>query len=438
MQATNPRIPHRRLLLAFATIPSIDCIVDQVNNVFQVGIGPLSLLQVERGYLLLVFVAVSLWFLLKEPAGLQRIPLPAVAAFFLLAMVMTKEVITRNTLPMPSFTAYSQMMYWLLFWITISIVCKEPDQAEIILWGLGIGATLTAVSVMAGLAFGGLNFYEDDAVRSSAGWFDTSKYITGVLVCGGVTLLYLGRKRRGWLHPLLAGLCFVACIETYARAGSVALGAVLLWFLFWYSLVGERKQKWFLSRFLLLVLATVMIAPLVVKTDTLFARWRDLDDPDKAGSGRASFWKYAADTYIGGTPAQQSLGFGFQSMSDMLFLTTGSDIKHCHNDLLDLALVGGVPGVAWLLLFIGAFGMRAYRCSLSSAEGAASFAILVAYVLHGQFTGQLWSPDAMSYNTLSLACLSVLGRPRDVSTISLSPQAPKRNMPGLRIPDLQL
>ncbi len=429
MASTKSAVAHRNLLLAFAAIPSIDCVVDQLNNALQISIGPLSLLQVERGYLLLVFLAVTSWFLLKDPAGLRRIPIPAIAGFVLLAMVMTKEVITRGSLPMPSFTAYTQMVYWLLFWVTVSVVCKEAGQAEIILWGLGIGATLTALSVMAGLAFGGLNFYEDDAVRSSAGWFDTSKYITGVLVCGTVTLLYLGRSRKSWLHPLLAGLCAVACMVTYARAGTVALGAVLVWLVFWYAVLGAGVRRLWLTRFLLLIVAAAMIAPLFVKADTLFARWSDLDDPDKAGSGRASFWKYAADAYVDGTPGQQALGYGFLSMSEMLFLTTGSDIKHCHNDMLDLALVGGVPGVGWLLLFVGGFGWRIYRTGLSSIEGAASLAILLAYVLHGQFTGQLWSPDAMSYNTLSLACLSVLGRASPVELPVRSSATPQEFHP---------
>ena len=124
MPSSRPQTANRNLLFVFAAIPSIDCIVDQVNNVIQIAIGPLSLLQVERGYILLVFITVTGWFLLKDPSGLRRIPLPAVAAFLLLAMVMTKEIITRATLPMPSFTAYSQMAYWLLFWVTISVICK--------------------------------------------------------------------------------------------------------------------------------------------------------------------------------------------------------------------------------------------------------------------------------------------------------------------------
>jgi hypothetical protein len=410
MPANKRSTPHRVLLLSLAAIPSLDCILNQLNNVFQISFGPLSLLQILRGYFVVLFVAISAWFLLKERDGLKRIPVVAVAAFLLIAMAVTKELVTTGSLSMGSLGAYGQMAYWVSFWITVSLVCRKPEQAEIILWGLGVGATLTALSVVAGLFLGGLNYYEDDAVHSSAGWFDTSKYITGVLVCGGVTLLYLGRKRKGWLCPLLAALCFAACVITYARAGAVALGAVLIWLPIWWIAFGHRGQRQWLNRFLVLLVLAGMVAPLVVKTDTLFARWGDFDDSDKAGSGRASFWKIAADSYVDATPTQQAIGNGFNAMSEMLFLTTGSDIKHAHNDMLDMLLVGGIVGAGWLLSLIGTLAWRILRTSLYSIEGAAGTAILLAYVLHGQFTGQLWSTDAMSYYTLSLSCLYVLGQ----------------------------
>lgn len=410
MAFAKQALPHRSLLLALSAIPSFDCIVNQLNNAFQISFGPLSLLQVLRGYVVVVFVAVTGWSLLKERSGLRRVPLPAAAALIVIGIAITKEVILTGVLSMPSIGAYGQMAYWVMFWITVSVLCRESRQAEIILWGLSIGATLTAVSVMVGLVFGGLNYYEDDAVRSSAGWFDTSKYITGVLVTGGVTLLYLGRKKKSWVYPLLAEVCFVACIITYARAGAVALGAVLLWLLLWFIVFGRGAQRGWLNRFLVLVLAAVMAAPLVVKADTLFARWGDLQDSDKAGSGRATFWKVAADGYVDATPAQQAIGYGFSAMSDMLFLKYGADIKHTHNDMLDMLLVGGVMGAAWLLFFIATLAWRVFRTSLFSVEGAAGAAILLAYLIHGQSTGQLWSTDAMTYYVLSLTCLHIVRR----------------------------
>jgi O-antigen ligase len=426
-------VSNRLLLLALSGIPSLDCILNQVNNVFQISFGPLSLLQVLRGYLVLVFFAITGWFLLKEPRAVRRIPAAAVAAFLLIAMASTKELVTAGFLSMPSLGAYGQMAYWVLFWITVSVVCRVPEQAEIILWGLGIGATLTAFSVVAGLFLGGLNYYQDDSVRSSAGWFDTSKYITGVLVCGSITLLYLGRKRKSWLCPLLAAVCCVACVITYARAGAVALGAVLIWLPAWWLVFARRGQRQWLNRFLVLLVLAGTVAPLVVKTDTLLSRWGDLDDSDKAGSGRASFWKIAVDSYVDATPTQQVFGNGFNAMSDMLFLTTGADIKHTHNDMLDVLLVGGLIGGVWLLFLIGSLARRILRTSLFSIEGAAGTAILLAYLTHGLFTGQLWSTDAMTYYTLSLTCLYILGQhPVSEKSLDLDLYKYAKNLPRLK------
>src|ERR1700744_5903178 len=129
MPATNQLpVSNRFLLITLSGIPSLDCILNQVNNVFQVSFGPLSLLQVLRGYLVLVFFAITGWFLVKEPRTLRRIPAAAVAAFLLIAMASTKELITAGSLSMPSLGAYGQMAYWVLFWITVSVVCRVPRQ----------------------------------------------------------------------------------------------------------------------------------------------------------------------------------------------------------------------------------------------------------------------------------------------------------------------
>jgi O-antigen ligase len=297
-----------------------------------------------------------------------------------------------------------------MFWITVSLLCQEPEQAEIILRGLAVGAIATATSVMLGFVFGGLNYYQDDAVNSSAGWFDTAKMITGVLVTGGLVLLYLGRKKSSWLYSLLASFCFLACVLTYARAGWVALAAVLLWLPVWAALFGRKSEWRSVKRFLVLALAAGLLVPAVVNTEKLFARWNDVQDADKAGSGRATFWKVAVNGYVDGTPAQQALGYGYSAMSDMLFLNYGADIKHTHNDMLDMMLVGGVPGACWLLFLIGTLGWRICRTSIRSVEGGAGVAILLVYLFHGQFTGQLWGTDAMSYYMLSLASLYTIGR----------------------------
>jgi O-antigen ligase len=408
MNLTAQKLPHRGILIALACIPSVDCVLNQVNNGLHVSFGPLSLLQVFRGYLVVMLLTLSAWKLFQSPDVVRRIPVPAFVAFLVLAMAASKELVLTGTLSMGSVVPYLQMAYWLLFWITISLLCEQTEQAELILKGLALGALLTAASVYAGFVFGGLNFYEDDAVSSSAGWFDTAKMITGVLIVGGVAILYLGRKRAGWLYPFLALVCFSACIATYARAGAVALGAATVWLAVWWFSLGRRATRSWLSKFFVLLLGAVMLVPLVISPSNLFSRWNDLEDHDKAGSGRATFWKDAADVYVAGSPAEQVMGRGYASMSELLFLNYGADIKHTHNDALDMLLVAGACGALWLLSFVAFSVYRVLRTSLRSHEGAASAAILVTYLCHGQFTGQIWGTDAMSYYMLSLTALYVI------------------------------
>jgi O-antigen ligase len=407
-----PTQPSNWMVPMLASIPLLDCILNQLNNAFQISFGGLSLLQVLRGYMVVIFLAVSVWSLVKDRAAVARIPLPAVCALLLIGVFITKELVMTGTLAMASLGAYGQMTYWVSFWITVSILCHEPAQSEIILRGLAVGALATAVSVMLGFLFGGVNYYQDDSVASSAGWFNTAKNITGVLVTGGVVLLYLGRRRARWLYPLLASFCFLACVLTYARAGSISLAAVLLWLVLWTVLFARQgKQRW-IARFLILTVISGALLPAVVGPGTLFARWNDFQDADKAGSGRATFWKVALNGYWDGTADQQALGYGYSAMSDMLFLNYGADIKHTHNDMLDMMLVGGIPGACWLLFLLSTLLGRVGRTALSSVEGAAGFAIFLTFLLHGQFTGQLWGTDAMTYYMLSLTSLYVIGRSR--------------------------
>jgi O-antigen ligase len=138
----------------------------------------------------------------------------------------------------------------------------------------------------------------------------------------------------------------------------------------------------------------------------LLARWSDVGKFDKAGSGRATFWKVAVNAYVAEDLPQQTFGIGYKAMSEMLFRDYGDDIKHTHNDMLDLLLVGGFAGAIWLVSLVGAFAWRAVLASPRSTTGAAAVAIFLAYLCHSQLTGQIWGTDAMTYYTVSLTCLT--------------------------------
>jgi hypothetical protein len=400
------RFPDRKLLIGIAVIPVIDCVCNQLNNALHLQLGPVSFLQALRTLLLLAFIIISARALGRDPSIVSRIPIPAMGAFIILGIAMSKELLATGALSMESIGAYGQMAYWITLWITVSILCREPIQAELLLRGLAVGACLTAVSVIVGLLAGAGNYYKDDSVQASAGWFDTAKMITGVLVVGGVITLYLGRNSRSWIPPLSAGLCFVACILTYARAGSAALAVVLIWLVLWRVFISRRSEARMLNRFLALALLGCMASPLVINTTALLARWGDVGHSDKAGSGRATFWKIAVDAYSAEDVPQQTFGIGYKAMSEMLFRDYGDDIKHTHNDMLDLLLVGGFAGAVWLASLVGVFAWTAFMPSPRGAAGAAAIAIVLSYLCHSQLTGQIWGTDAMTYYTVGLTCLS--------------------------------
>jgi O-antigen ligase len=404
----------RKTLTVLAAIPSIDCIFDQVNNALQPHLGPLGILQAIRLSLLVFFAYVIVKTLRRSPARAAFIPIPALLALLVLTVAASKELVVRGGLASESIGAYGQMFYWIALWTTVSIRCETAEESRYILRGLALGAFLTALSVIVGLFAGVGNYYTMDSVLSSAGWFDTAKMITGILVVGGVILLYLGERSHPWMSSFAAGLCAIACVLTYARAGQAALVAAMAWLAFWRLFIGYAKEGRWLNRWFALVLVGCMVVPFVVNVNSMLARWGDVGSSDKAGSGRATFWKIAVDAFESEDDTQQSLGIGYKAMSEMLFRDYGEDIKHTHNDFLDLMLVGGIPGILLFASFVLTFLWMALRSGPRSATGGAAIAVFIAYICHSQLTGQIWGTDSMTYYTVTLACLSNIAQRKKI------------------------
>jgi O-antigen ligase len=104
---------------------------------------------------------------------------------------------------------------------------------------------------------------------------------------------------------------------------------------------------------------------------------------------------------------------GYAAMADMLLDDYGDDIRHTHNDFLDALLVSGIVGVVWLLSWLGYLLLKTVSISLTSREGAAAAAVLIAYLCHAQFTGQLFGTDSMTYYVIALACFYQIAGTRD-------------------------
>lgn len=422
----------QRAVVVLACIPTADCVLNQLVNGLHLYFGSVSFLQVFRAIVLLCFAVLVFSKIYRQPHTMRRIPLPAIAALALLLLVLSKQWLLGGAIEREGCVAYGQMAYWVVLWIAASLTCITAPQAMLLLYGLASGALLTALSVLFGFAFGGLNFYEDDLVLSSAGWFNTAKAITGILVCGAPVILYLGSgRRRPWLYGTLAASCLVAALLTYARAGTVALAAVILWLALWAARVRSLFRWQALQWFLGLTLVIALAAPLLIQPSTLFARWSDVTEGERAGSGRVGIWNIAVDGFAAAPLSKQLLGSGFDSMAEFLYRECGEDVKHTHNDTLDLLLIGGAAGLLWQLSFIWTWGTRIVHFGPWSLEGAVIVAVFIDYFCHAQLTGQLWGTDVMNYYVFALTAFTVIGWSREASPRVRHAASPASSMNAL-------
>ncbi|HEY4086004.1 MAG TPA: O-antigen ligase family protein [Bryobacteraceae bacterium] len=388
-----------------AALPVCDCILNQVNTAFEFTLGPLSMLQAVRSALLVLLGAIALWRLSRDQVKLTGFHFCGFAGLAFLGIAISRELLVSGSVSMPSVGSYGQLAYWLVLGMVAASICETRRHAITILYGVAAGALASAASIELGSLVGGLNPYASDNVSASVGWFNTAKTITGVLLTGSVVLLYLGRKSRSWWPTLLACFCIAASVMTFARAGVVALIAAMIWFACWFlRFHGSRRKTW-LSRMLLVALVAACCAPIFVHSASWQSRWEDIDDSSQAGSGRATFWRIALNAYASGQTAEQAFGFGYEGMAERLFQDYGDDIKHTHNDLLDSMMVGGLVGVLWFGLWISWLAAKTLSLPLSSPEGAAAVAVLLIYLCHSQFTGQLFGTDSMASYVVTLACL---------------------------------
>jgi O-antigen ligase len=156
----------------------------------------------------------------------------------------------------------------------------------------------------------------------------------------------------------------------------------------------------------------VIVAALLGTAD-LTTRWADLDDPEKAGSGRLLLWTAAARSFLNGNPIEQLLGRGFQGMLDMVYASLGV-VVHTHNDLLDMLVIGGVLGLIVLSLIFAGIVVQIRSARPASPEFAVAVAILLVLGCQSFFTGQLFLPDVMSFYLLAIT--AVLGCAREPGT----------------------
>ena len=183
-----------------------------------------------------------------------------------------------------------QIAYWLIIWYVAIVSVTDAWSARTVAKGLVIGALITAASVYFGYATGVETLYSRAGVEASSGWFVSPKGIAGSLVAGAFIVAYLGYRRHPWGSVLIALFCLGGSFLTYARAGMVAMCVALAWLAMWSMGTRFSMRSSWAVRLVLVSLCGAAIVAATLGTAGLMTRWADLDDPDKAGSGRLLLW----------------------------------------------------------------------------------------------------------------------------------------------------
>jgi len=401
----------RRRILLLTVLPVLDATTNQINTAYHITIGSFSMLQVFRGTLLGMLLCMV--GLTPRPGRHCQSAIGGVVLWLLLclSLVATNQAVNGHGIVLLDLITYVQIGYWITVWYATHIWIRDVPSARMVLHGLMGGGLVTAASVYYGYIVGVSNpIYALEGVRASSGFFVSGKGIAGTLVVGGVTAGYLGIGRRTWSYSCAAVICFGACFLTYARAGLVALWLSLLWLVIWSTMIRSGRKSSWVGRVMTVTTVSAAILVATVGTADLNRRWSDVNNPNRAGSGRLHIWAAAAESFGEADLSEQLAGRGFQGMLEFIGSRIGNRI-HTHNDMLDMLVTGGVIGVVFLLLVFAALLAQILRTPVRSPEFAVAFSILLALSSQAIFTGQLFMPDVMSYYVVGITALTVNSQP---------------------------
>lgn len=417
-----------KIIYLLATIPILDAVLPQVQNLLGLGFGGMSLLQVVHGGIMACAIIYLLFQkdLLREDMRLVL----GVAVYFagVLLIAAIKEIVTTDTLSRESLVDLCKILYWLAMWCVIKLRCRTRHDATIVLYAIMIEAGIIAASVIYGFLTGwGLSNYDYQQVSDATGGFLTGKYLCGPLLVGALIAFYYGQQRKNWFYVPLVLACLGAMLMTYARAAQVAAAAVVTWLLMWRMRWLSRSggKSWIL-RFGAPVLLLIVIGIVYVGPGDFLARWSDISNPYQAGSGRATFWKTSLEIYAESGVVDQLLGKGPKLMKD----TIGDNhyIRiHTHNDFLDALLVGGVLGAAGLVAVWAAMFENFRKLDRKSIEAAIALSIFLVFLCQGIFTGQIFGMVSMLSYVYGSTCFRVLGQVKPaVAPQSFAPVAARQ------------
>jgi O-Antigen ligase len=400
----SSRSVRRSSVLVLAAIPVVDAVINQINTIYQLMIGPFSMLQVTRGSLLVVLIALAVVNGRPPDRVGRTIGRVVLTVTMCLTLFVIREFSVRGELFLSTLVPCIQIVYCLVIWYVAACLIRDSRSGTAVLEGLMLGAVLTAASVYYGYATGVSIAPYSPTTAASAGFFVSGKGIAGTLDAAALIAAYFSYRRHIWSFMAIALVCLGASFFTYARAGLVALAAALTWLAIWSVWTRVKSQSSWVRRLLLAIVCGVGVLICTIGTGDFVRRWSDLQNPETAGSGRLVLWNAAFQRFYEGSPSEQLIGCGFQSMYELTYSLVGVSI-HTHNDVVDMLFVGGIIGLLALALVYAGVVVQIRSSHISAPEAATAVAILVVLLYQGFFTGQLLLPDVMANYFLGITAV---------------------------------
>jgi hypothetical protein len=429
--AAGPLVRERRFgVILLCALPFIDTIIAQLHNGLHLSAGDFSLPQVVHGGLLLVA-----WLYIIN-AGRKNVLTRRVypSAFIILLFftaVSVRSIANAGAFNFSAIVMPLQVVYWCTMWILTTQICTTHRISWKVLNAYAFASLITAMSVFWGY-MSGLNTAVY-GIRASSGLFSSGKGIAGMLAAAAFIFAYLSMKVGRKTYLLFAALCTAAAYLTYARAGLVAMGIAAVWASAW-AVIRTGPSKW-IRRFVVLLAVSIVGVILVVGVKDMEHRWQDLNEGDKAGSGRILLWTLAWNFFTNGSPSQQLFGIGIDGMLNMTYASKAHIAIHTHSDLFDLITIGGFAGILTLLTIpasIVALGRLLH-------SGIAEYGLFwcIAWIMAGQglLTGQFFLPEAMTIYLVTMTAAAVHGATLfapDAQRGFLRPRHPRVSFPEVR------
>ncbi len=306
-----------------------------------------------------------------------------------------------------------------LLWYYVSLLVSSPKHALRLMNSLILGGSVCAVWI---LFFyfrqgGGVAAYAASGVEASFGSEGVSgKAVAGLLLSSAVGMMYMAIRNASGFRAVGVLLLLGALFVTFDRSAQVAVGCVALWSVIWWQRSCRPRSAMRVMTVFLVGLVLCGSVYLIHRgTDELIARWTFDFDRGEVGSGRGAFYTTAWRWFVWDSDLGDFvMGMGFANIHELIFQHTGLAV-HCHSDLFDMIVMGGVFGLVLYLLMWGVLASTAMNVPVRSVEFGAMGAMLAAFGVMSLLTGQMNFPLTMYPLGAQLVCMRVLALSSDAA-----------------------